>query len=332
VNSAAAHERLQLSGWRYRAVLLSVVGAALGYLGFSLWGGWHAVGAAVSEVGLVGIVIALFMSSVNYGLRFVRWQTYLKVLGHPMPWRPSLNIYLAGFALTTTPGKAGEALRGVLLKRWGVPYPQSFAAFFSERLSDLFAVVLLTLFGLSLYPEALPMIVVGVALVMVCLLVLSQRRLLERLTLRVPAEGGKVIGLLRHLLQVLLHAQQCHRLRLMLGLTLLSVIAWSAEALAFDWILKWMGADIPLTFAVFVYALAMLAGAVSFMPGGLGGAEAVMVGLLVWKGMNSADAVAATVLIRLATLWFAVAIGALMLFRLNGEQTPEGQPLQSNDS
>jgi len=332
VNPVASQEQLHLSGWRYRAVLLSVVGSALGYLGFSLWGGWHAVGAAVSEVGLVGIVIALFMSSVNYGLRFVRWQTYLKVLGHPMPWRPSLDIYLAGFALTTTPGKAGEALRGVLLKRWGVPYPQSFAAFFSERLSDLFAVVLLTLFGLSLYPEALPMIVVGVALVMVGLLVLSQRRLLERLTLMVPTEGGRVIGLLRHLLQVLLHAQQCHRLRLMLGLTILSVIAWSAEALAFDWILKWMGADIPLTFAVFVYALAMLAGAVSFMPGGLGGAEAVMVGLLVWKGMNSADAVAATVLIRLATLWFAVAIGALMLFRLNGERTPEGQPVQSHDS
>ena len=327
--SEAVPETSHLSGWRYRAVVLSVVGSALGYLGFSLWGGWQAVGAAVSEVGLVGIVIALFMSSVNYGLRFVRWQTYLRVLGHPMPWRPSLNIYLAGFALTTTPGKAGEALRGVLLKRWGVPYPLSFAAFFSERLSDLFAVVLLTLFGLSLYPEAWPMIMVGVALVAVGLVVLSQRRLLERITEKVPAGGGKLLGLLRHLLHVLVHAQQCHRLRLMLGLTALSVVAWSAEALAFDWILQWMGADIPLTFAVFVYALAMLAGAVSFMPGGLGGAEAVMVGLLVWKGMDSADAVAATVLIRLATLWFAVAIGAVMLIKLKGEATtPRAQPIQ----
>ena len=328
MNTAQA-DHSHLSGWRYRAVVLSVVGSALGYLGFSLWGGWHAVGAAVGEVGLLGIVIALFMSSVNYGLRFLRWQTYLTVLGHPMPWRPSLNIYLAGFALTTTPGKAGEALRGVLLKRWGVPYPQSFAAFFSERLSDLFAVVLLTLFGLSLYPQAWPMIVVGVALVAVGLVVLSQRRLLEHLMRRVPSDGGKVLGLMRHLLQVLVHAQQCHRLRLMLGLTALSVVAWSAEALAFDWILKWMGADIPLTFAVSVYALAMLAGAVSFMPGGLGGAEAVMVGLLVWKGMNSADAVAATVLIRLATLWFAVAIGAVMLIKLKGEAaTPPLQPIQ----
>jgi uncharacterized protein (TIRG00374 family) len=321
-------EPVQLSGWRFRAVVLSVVGSALGYLGFSLWGGWHAVGQAVGEVGLIGIFIALFMSSVNYGLRFLRWQSYLKVLGHPMPWRPSLNIYLAGFALTTTPGKAGEALRGVLLKRWGVPYPKSFAAFFSERLSDLFAVVLLTLFGLSLYPQALPMIVVGVGLVLVGLLVLSQRRLLERGAKMIPAEGGKVLGLLRHLMQILLQAQRCHRLDLLLGLTLLSVVAWSAEALAFDWILGWMGADIPLTFAVFVYALAMLAGAVSFMPGGLGGAEAVMVGLLVWKGMSTADAIAATVLIRLATLWFAVAIGAVMLLRLKGETPLHSQTVQ----
>ncbi|WP_341523656.1 lysylphosphatidylglycerol synthase transmembrane domain-containing protein [Pseudomonas sp. G.S.17] len=319
------NESPYLSGWRYRAVVLSVVGSAIAYLGFSLWGGWHAVSHAVGEVGVVGILAALLLSSFNYGLRFLRWQTYLRVLGHPVAWQPSLNIYLAGFALTTTPGKAGEALRGVLLKRWGVPYPLSFAAFFSERLSDLFAVVLLTLFGLSLYPDARPMIVAGISLVLIGLLILSQRRLLERLALAMPAQGGKLIGLARQLIQVLIAAQRCHRLSLLIGVTTLSVVAWSAEALAFHWILNWMGADIELNFAVFVYALAMLAGAISFMPGGLGGAEAVMVGLLVWKGMSSADAIAATVVIRLATLWFAVGIGAVMLLKLKSAHALDPQ-------
>ncbi len=324
------NEAVFLSGWRYRAVVLSVVLSALGYLGFSLWGGWAAVSKAVGEVGLIGIGIALFMSAANYGLRFVRWQVYLRTLGHPVPWRPSLKIYLAGFALTTTPGKAGEALRGVLLKRWGVPYPQSFAAFFSERLSDLFAVVLLTLFGLSLYPQSQSMILLGLGLVAIGLLVLSQQRLLATLAATIPATGGKLIGLIRHLFEVLLAAQQCHRLSLLMGVTALSVVAWSAEALAFHWILNWMGADIELTFAVFVYALAMLAGAISFMPGGLGGAEAVMVGLLVWKGMSSADAIAATVLIRLATLWFAVAIGAVMLLQLKSGGAVAQPPLEQS--
>lgn len=316
MSEASVNKSLSLSGWRYRAVVLSVVVSALGYLGFSLWGGWQAVSNAIGEVGLIGIVIALGMSSLNYALRFIRWQIYLNVLGHRLPWRPSLNIYLAGFALTTTPGKAGEALRGVLLKTWDVPYPHSFAAFFSERLSDLFAVVLLALFGLSLYPAAQTMVVAGVALIVMALLMLSQRRLLERLAQASAHGDSRLHRLCGHLLEVLLQAQHCHRLKLLPGVTLLSVLAWGAEAVAFHWILGWMGADISLTFAVFVYALAMLAGAISFMPGGLGGAEAVMVALLMWKGMASADAIAATVLIRLATLWFAVGIGALMLLRI----------------
>jgi len=53
----------------------------------------------------------------------------------------------------------------------------------------------------------------------------------------------------------------------------------------------------------------MPGGALSFMPGGLGGDEAVMVGLLVWQGLDAADAVAATVIIRVTTLWFAVLLG-----------------------
>lgn len=306
-------ESVYLSGWRYRAVILSVVFSALGYLGFSLWGGWHEVSSAIAKVGVVGIIIALLMSSLNYGLRFLRWQGYLKALGHPVPWQPSFKIYLAGFALTTTPGKAGEAMRGVLLKPLGVPYPKSFAAFFSERLSDLLAVVLLTLFGLSLYPDARPMIVLGVTLVIVGYSVLSQRKLIEWMAGTIPESRGKVLGLAKHIFHVLLEAQHCHRLGMLIGATLLSMIAWGAESLAFYFILKWMGTDISLAFAVFVYAISMLAGALSFMPGGLGGAEAVMMALLVWNGVPSTDAIAATVLIRLVTLWFAVAIGIICI-------------------
>lgn len=75
--------------------------------------------SAAAKVGVLGIFVALLMSSLNYCLRFIRWQGYLKAFGHAVPWRDSLRIYLSGFALTTTPGKAGEALRGVLLKPWG---------------------------------------------------------------------------------------------------------------------------------------------------------------------------------------------------------------------
>ncbi len=304
-----------ISSGRYRAVAFSAGLSALAYLAFALSAGWHQIASAMGEVGVLGTGITLVMSLVNYGLRFLRWQRYLSALGHPMAWRPSLRIYLAGFALTTTPGKAGEALRGVLLKPWGIPYSKSFAAFFSERLSDLFAIVLLTLLGLTWYPEARPVIALGATLVVASFVVLGQRSFVRRLVRLLPGMHGRISGLLRHLLQVLVDAQQCHRPGLLMAATSLSVAAWSVEAVAFHWILGWIGADIPLSFATFVYAMAMLVGALSFMPGGVGGAEAAIVTLLVWKGMPLAGAVAATLLIRLATLWFAVGIGIFSVLR-----------------
>lgn len=304
-----------LEGWRLRALILSIVAATAGYLAFSLWGGWEEVIAAFVQIGLMGTLIALSLSLVNYGLRFARWQLYLSQLGHTVAWVPSLRIYLSGFALTTTPGKAGEAFRGVLLKQRGVPFPVTFAAFISERLSDLVAIVLLTLVGLAQYPEARGIVLAGVLGIVVVLACLSSKTLLDRLHRWTSARQGRLMALVAHASEMLMGARRCHRPGLLGVATVISVVAWGAEALAFYWVLNWLGADISLSFAIFVYALSMLAGALSFLPGGLGGAEAVMVSLLVLKGMPMSAAIAATVFIRLATLWFAVMIGLVALIR-----------------
>lgn len=311
-----------LEGWRLRALILSIVVATAGYLAFSLWGGWEEVVAAFVQIGLLGTLIALSLSLVNYGLRFGRWQLYLSQLGHRVPWSPSLRIYLSGFALTTTPGKAGEAFRGVLLKQRGVPFPATFAAFISERLSDLVAIVLLTLVGLAQYPQARGIVLAGVLGIVVVLACLSSQTLLDRLHRWASARQGKLMALVAHASEMLGGARRCHRPGLLGVATVIGVIAWGAEALAFYWMLGWLGADISLSFAIFVYALSMLAGALSFLPGGLGGAEAVMVSLLVLKGMTMPAAIAATVFIRLATLWFAVVIGLVALIRSRHGEVP----------
>lgn len=305
----------QLDGWRLKALILSIVTAAGGYLAFSLWGGWQDVIDAFVHIGLLGTLIALLLSLVNYGLRFIRWQIYLSKLGHRIAWLPSLRIYLSGFALTTTPGKAGEAFRGVLLKQRNVPFPATFAALISERLSDLVAIVLLTLVGLSEYPQARGMVFVGVLGIAIVLACISSRTVLNYAHQWAHARTGKLCKLLTQLVHLLREARRCHTPRLLLLATLISIVSWGAEAVAFYLVLEWLGADISFSFAIFVYAISMLAGALSFLPGGLGGAEAIMISLLVLKGMAMPAAIAATVFIRLATLWFAVLIGLLALYK-----------------
>lgn len=323
---SARDERNEIfSGWRLRAVIWSALLAAIGYMCFALWGGWQGVVSAIGRLGVAGIVITLALSLVNYGLRFIRWQSYLRVMGHPVLLEPSLKIYIAGFALTTTPGKAGEALRGVFLKRYGVPYATSFAAFLSERLSDLLAIVLLTILGLTHYSAAVPLISVGAAAVFLAFIVLSNQRLLEAVP-RLISGASRLHRLVRDLIEVLLQARRCHSPIMLAKANGLSLIAWGAEAFAFYLILQWLGLEISFTFAAFIYAVSMLAGALSFMPGGLIGAEGAMMALLIWSGVDSADAIAATVVIRLATLWFAVVLGicALSRFGIAHSEPEEG--------
>lgn len=303
-----------LSGKRLHGFIVSIAIAALGYFVFMLWGGWGDVLSAFGSVGWRGVIVALFLSLVNYGLRFLRWQMYLWALGYSVPYVPSAVIYLAGFSLTTTPGKAGEMLRGIFLKSNGIPYLHSTAAFLSERLSDLSGVVLLSLLGLTLFTQGGTLIAVSVGLVGLGVLVLSRAHLLEAISERLAQRSGRIARLGYHLLTLLIEARQCHRLPLLVMATILSVAAWSAEAYAFYLILDWMDLKVSLPFAFSVYALSMLAGALSFLPGGLGGAEAVMVGLLLAAGVHEGPAVAATVIIRTTTLWFAVALGVAALF------------------
>lgn len=300
-----------LEGRRYRWFIGSIVVSALCYLIVSVVGGWDEVAAAFALVGVKGIFVALALSLFNYGMRFVRWQHYLSALGHRIALVPSALIYIGGFALTTTPGKAGELLRGLLLRRYGVPYVNSTAAFFSERLSDVLAILLLGILGASLYPQGAAIVVVGaLGLAIGFALLISGRTFSGIASSR---RDGRFRRLLGHLSDLLNAARQCHRPLLFVQASFFGIIAWAAEAYAFYLVLQWMGWDTNFAFAFSVYAISMLAGAMSFLPGGLGGAEAVMIAALVWAGMPPAQAVAATIIIRLTTLWFAVGLGLLAL-------------------
>lgn len=292
-----------------RALLWSIALAVALYLLAMLWSGWSEVVAAMRQVGAVGFTLVLVLSLVNYGLRFVRWQYYLSLLGQHISWGASALTYIAGFALTTTPGKAGELVRSIFLAREGMPYTRSIAAFFSERLSDLIAVMLLAALGMLSYAPGRPVFYVLVPLVLIALVVLSHQAMLTRMRVAIDLHQSRIAALAGHVLDVLLHSGRLYQMApLFVGLGL-GLVAWFAEGYAFYLMIGWMGQDMALETAIAIYAFSMLVGAVSFLPGGLGGAEIVMTSLLMLSGIPKAEAVVVTVLIRIATLWFAVVLG-----------------------
>jgi len=94
---------------------------------------------------------------------------------------------------------------------------------------------------------------------------------------------------------------------------LLGTVSWMGEGFGFYLILRGLGLPASrelLATAIFVLAFSTIIGAVSTLPGGLGAAEASIAGMLtLLVGIEPAVASSATLLIRLATLWFSVLLG-----------------------
>lgn len=85
-----------------------------------------------------------------------------------------------------------------------------------------------------------------------------------------------------------------------------------------------------LAVSLFAHAFSSIAGAISFLPGGLLVAEGSMGAFFVYAKVPDATAVSAIFLIRAVTLWFAVILGTVV-FMLGYNQS-DLQALQGNSA
>jgi uncharacterized protein (TIRG00374 family) len=299
-----------------RGVILGIVVALVVYVAYAAWAGAGEVAAALARFSWALLVPLLLLSGANYALRWVRWELYLRALGIRVPTRTSMAVFLAGLAMTVTPGKVGEFLKSYLLKATsGVPMAVSAPVVLVERITDLLSLVVLASFGVASYGGAagVPVLVVsGVALVAGLLVLRSERltgvavKVLGRLPLghRVAPKLAEAAGASRALLGT----------KLLGAGVVLGAAAWACECTGYWLAFRGFGGEAP-TFAVatFAYAFSTVLGVVS--PGGLGPTDIGLVEIArqFTPGLSREVATAASFLVRLCTLWFAVLLGAKAL-------------------
>ena len=277
--------------------------------------GYGDFGDTIDQIGslpLRYLFAGLGLASANYLLRFLRWAFYLRVLKIDAPAGVSALVFLSGLAMSITPGKAGELVKCYLLNsRTGVPVSRSAPVVVMERLTDVISVIILGLTGFALLPTPI-IVVLAVALVVsVAGLMFAVSRQAPRLT---------SLPILSRWSELLHDSQEGFKelaaARVMVVGVAIGAVAWFAEGLALWLILKGIGSDIPLVRALPIYAAATLVGAVTALPGGLVGTEGSMLAFLQQSGVTRVGASAGTVLVRLVTLWFAVAVGLVALLAL----------------
>jgi len=308
-------------------------------LGLVLGAGVYACGAIYLGLEQLKQSLALFrywlflpvlgLTLTNYTLRYLKWSLYLRQLGISAPTGLNATIFLGGLSMTVTPGKIGELLKAYLLREArGVPMARTAPVVIAERVTDLLALVLLMLTGFFTFRRFQSVLYIVGGMLLLFLVVVSSRRLsLGLLGLLTRMPGLSRLG--HKLMEFYESTAVLFRKAPLVMATLLSVGAWFCECLGFYLVVGGFPyTSVPLLLAVFIYSATTLGGVVT--PGGIGVTDGGMTALLSYAAaFTAATAGAATLLIRLCTLWFAVLVGvvALLAFRrrvgLSDELPPE---------
>ena len=266
----------------------------------------------------------LLFTLFNYALRFYKWDVYLRMVGATgVSKRNSLLIFLSGMAMSMTPGKVGELLKAYLLKQVrGTPIATSAPIVMAERVTDGIAMLVLASVGLVLFDYGRILLIAIAILAVMFLAVFQNRALFERLLSmgeRLPVVSKGV----HHFHAFYESSYELFRLPNLLFGVGIGVVSWFGEVIAF--VLVMMGLGVPFSvllvvICAFIISASTLIGSVTLLPGGLGTTDASIAGMLIFLvpaqlgiPMPQDTAIAATLLIRFATLWFGVGIGLVSL-------------------
>ncbi|MEO8552054.1 MAG: lysylphosphatidylglycerol synthase transmembrane domain-containing protein [Kofleriaceae bacterium] len=299
-----------------RTWLWFVVALVIGLAAFSMVGDVRGLGHSLTGFGWWAFFAALGLALANYILRFVRWQVYLARQSVSVPLTSSALTFGAGLSLSITPAKLGELVKSYLLREMhDIPAPRTAPIVVAERVTDLVALLALAVIGVAGYGVDPTLVAIAGALIGFGLLLLAWPRPTRALITAIT-RGEKLRRLRAPLLETLENlVALCRPVPLVMA-TAIAIPAWACECVGFALICNaFPGVHVELGLAMVIYAGTTIAGALSFLPGGLGVTEGAMTLALVSGAahFDRASAVAATLLTRLATLWFAVILGVAFL-------------------
>lgn len=256
----------------------------------------------------------LGLSLFNYAIRAWRWLILGSSLGIDVPPATNVLYYFAGYALTSTPGKAGEAVRLWFLKTGhGVAYERSLPMMLADRIIDIWAVLIVALISIAGFAQyQWQGAVLAVLIIAASTPVLFPRRfqpLIASLHDHFP-QHSRLIVRGRNVLNSMAMLANWRTY----GLTLFpTACGWIAEGAALYLLLQHFGTDVTFLNAIFIFCFSLIVGAISMLPGGLGSTEAAIVILLKALGVDLGIALAVTAIIRITTFWFAVVIGIMLM-------------------
>jgi len=295
-----------------------IVGLLLYFLIFALADADRVLDA-LAHFNLSIVLLSLLLVFTGYFIRMKRWSYLLSIL----KVRPKMSrlVFFSGLSMTITPGKIGEFLKCLLLKRAeGVDKSKTAPVVVMERLGDLigFSMLLLLASPFFIYKPVHSLTVVSLVIVaiFIFLAVLTTEwftKKIESITLRITGKKVRKTRQFQRSMKKLFNKQ------VIAYTAILGAASWFLEGTVLWLIVSGFGFKVPFMQVISIFSLCSLLSGISMIPGGFGVIEGGLYFFLSRIRIPTSSAVGIIVIFRLCTLWFAILLGAfsLQLFERN---------------
>jgi len=231
----------------------------------------------------------------------------------------SFFLYLAGLSMLITPGGSGLLIKSHFLKKkFDTPISKTAPIIITERLFDLFGIIIFLIFTLTFFhsQEFLVLVTVSLTLFLMAMLIFKIEKFSKIFfffakKLKLEKQG------ISNQLEFNISFQRIFtkKLLVLLGASFTSMIFIDAFVIYLGFLT--FNIDFGYVESSQIYYISILLGILSLLPGGVGVTEGGMIGLITQKEIDMGTATAIVIFIRLFTLWIFTFVGLCLSVLIN---------------
>ena len=303
----------------YRNFLLVVVSMIVLYIVFLIVSDFNVIREKIFDFKTDYLPIILLLAPLSWIIVFFRWHFLLKNSNIIIPKKENFKIYMAGFAMSVTPGKVGELIKSQFLKsKYGVSRKNTLPIIISEYFYHMVGVLVVSILGVYYFEFSLYIIILTSALIITTLTIISSETFFKKFVSLISKRNflKKYVSPISdsHII-----FKKSTRGKIFIISSGLSIAFWLTEVLIVYFV--FLSFNI-LNFEFFkiaaIYTTSLILGMLSFLPMGVGVVEGSLAGFLNYEGIDISIALTLVILIRIFTRWYGVIVGLIFMKLIGG--------------
>ena len=303
----------------YRNFLLAVVSMVVLYIVFLIVSDFNVIHEKIFDFKTDYLPIILLLAPLSWIIVFFRWHLLLKNSNIIIPKKENFKIYMAGFAMSVTPGKVGELIKSQFLKsKYGVSRKNTLPIIISEYFYHMVGVLAVSILGVYYFEFSLYVIILTSALIITTLTIISSETFFKKF-LNLISKRNFLKKYVSPISDSHIILKKSTRGKIFIISSGLSIAFWLTEVLIVYFV--FLSFNI-LNFEFFkiaaIYTTSLILGMLSFLPMGVGVVEGSLAGFLNYEGIDISIALTLVILIRIFTRWYGVIVGLIFMKLIGG--------------